>query len=243
LADKTRELLFDALRRAAADPAGVLLHGNRKTPGLFPTTAAARQTALRSKEEGYLRVVADEPNGKGMHEICALTEKGLAYLLEQTSPKQVLEDLVSALQTRQHHVAELVATARQWESGLVALAATVTRVLHEIGKPGALPLRSAAAAQPVCGNGSEAWTAELAAYLRKRQSAEIAGDCPLPELYRHLQAAGPAVSIGRFHDELRRLHDSQQVRLHPWTGPLYEIPEPAYALLVGHVVAYYASLR
>ena len=39
------------------------------------------------------------------------------------------------------------------------------------------------------------------------------------------------------------LHETSQVYLHPWTGPLYDIPEPPYALLVGHEVAYYASVR
>ena len=28
-----------------------------------------------------------------------------------------------------------------------------------------------------------------------------------------------------------------------WTGPLYAIPEPPLALLVGHEIAYYASPR
>ena len=31
--------------------------------------------------------------------------------------------------------------------------------------------------------------------------------------------------------------------VHPWTGPMYEMPEPSFALLVGHEVAYYASYR
>jgi hypothetical protein len=39
------------------------------------------------------------------------------------------------------------------------------------------------------------------------------------------------------------LHDREQVYLHPWTGPLYAMPEPAFALLIGHEVAYYANLR
>jgi hypothetical protein len=51
------------------------------------------------------------------------------------------------------------------------------------------------------------------------------------------------LTIGRFHDGLRRLHDEGQAYLHPWTGPLYAMPEPAFALLVGHEVAYYASPR
>ena len=74
-------------------------------------------------------------------------------------------------------------------------------------------------------------------------SAGAGQDCPLPELYRALTPREPPPSIGAFHDCLRRLHADGRVYLHPWTGPLYTLPEPAYALLVGHNVAYYASTR
>ena len=53
----------------------------------------------------------------------------------------------------------------------------------------------------------------------------------------------PSLTIGRFHDTLRQLHEEEKVYLHPWSGPLYEIPEPPYAVLIGHEVAYYASIR
>jgi hypothetical protein len=69
------------------------------------------------------------------------------------------------------------------------------------------------------------------------------GDCPLPELFRRLHMGDAGLTIGRFHDRLRLLHQGRKVYLHPWTGPLYEMPEPAYALLVGHEIAYYASFR
>lgn len=69
------------------------------------------------------------------------------------------------------------------------------------------------------------------------------GDCPLPELFRRLQVHDADLTIGVFHDRLRLLHQGGKIYLHPWTGPLYEMPEPAYALLVGHEIAYYASLR
>jgi hypothetical protein len=42
---------------------------------------------------------------------------------------------------------------------------------------------------------------------------------------------------------LRQLREQQQIELHPWTGPLYAIPEPVYALLCGHEVVYYARKR
>jgi hypothetical protein len=65
----------------------------------------------------------------------------------------------------------------------------------------------------------------------------------LPELYRQARRADPGLSLGAFHDGLREFHAAGRLYLHPWTGPLYEIPEPACALLVGHEVAYYASPR
>lgn len=67
-------------------------------------------------------------------------------------------------------------------------------------------------------------------------------DCPLPDLFRTLAANGP-LTIGEFHDCLRELHAEGRVSLPQWTGPLYALPEPQYALLIGHGIAYYASLR
>jgi hypothetical protein len=52
-----------------------------------------------------------------------------------------------------------------------------------------------------------------------------------------------SLTIGHFHDTLRELHEQEKIYLHPWTGPLYEMAEPAYALLAGHEIAFYASIR
>jgi hypothetical protein len=62
-------------------------------------------------------------------------------------------------------------------------------------------------------------------------------------VYRRLRDAHRPLTIGQFHDGLRQLHEDEQIYLHPWTGPLYAMPEPAFALLIGHEVAYYASER
>jgi hypothetical protein len=86
----------------------------------------------------------------------------------------------------------------------------------------------------------DAWQEGVLTYLARRQAAE---DCPLPELYQQARQAAEGLTIGGFHDGLRRLHDAGLIYLHPWTGPLYALPEPPFALLVGHEIAYYASPR
>ena len=74
-------------------------------------------------------------------------------------------------------------------------------------------------------------------------SAAAGQDCPLPDLYRSLTCREAPPTIGAFHDCLRALNAAGQIYLHPWTAPLYAMPEPAYALLSGHNVAYYVSAR
>lgn len=237
MADKPVQLILEALGRAAAEPAGVPLHGGKAAAGLFATTAPAKQAAQRCKDEGYLRVVRTESRGKTVQEVCALTEKGLAYLLSQVSPRQVLEDFVRALESRQAQVDELLAVARQTQDTLDGLKATAEKVLRQLGKPS-----SPAGAVP-SGNGSETWRAVALSYLAQWQASGSSEDCPLPTLFARARQAEPGLGIGHFHDGLRGLYEDEKIYLHPWTGPLYEIPEPQFALLIGHDIAYYASIR
>jgi hypothetical protein len=248
MANKSTSLILDALTKAMAQPAGVPLHGNKKLPGLFTASASARQAAQRCLEDGYLRVVHREPRGSSVRDFCALTEKGLAYVLSQLSPRQVLEELVHTLQARKAQVAELITMIHQWQAGLDSLQITVEKALQQIQPPGNASVPGPSPSV----NGrtdlksvpqQEAMTADLLATLGLWQPSGVPADCPLPELYRRTEPNAPALTIGRFHDSLRRLHETGKIYLHPWTGPLYEIPEPPYALLVGHEVAYYASVR
>jgi hypothetical protein len=237
LADKTTQLVLDALSRAVTDPGGVPLFGGKAAPGLLVASTAAKQAAQLCKDEGYLRVVRTETKGKTVQEICAITEKGLAYLLSQVSPRHVLEEFVRALESRQAEVGDLVAAAQQTRASFDALKATAEKVLQQLGQP------SSPAVDAVFSNGADTWVVGALSYLAQRQTAAAMEDCPLPELYQHARQTWSALTIGQFHDGLRRLYQQEAIYLHPWTGPLYDIPEPALALLVGHEIAYYASRR
>jgi hypothetical protein len=268
VADKSNQLILTALSRAAAAPAGVPLHGSKTNAGLFPSNAAGKQAAQRCQEDGYLCLVPDAEapllNGEAGGTItlakkksakaplCTITEKGLAYLLSQVSPRQVLEDFVRALETRQGQADELLDLARQMRHNLEALKVNVDKVLRQTYQTegsterGGLKalfagfLNDSDSSRGPSASASETslFDAVLAELTRWQQTC-ASEDCPLPHLYRQASAA----SIGQFHDGLRQLHDLEKIYLHPWTGPLYDIPEPPYALLIGHEIAYYASIR
>jgi DNA-binding PadR family transcriptional regulator len=271
VADKLTQHITDALGRAAAEPAGLPLFAARGDPGLFPTTA--KPAAHKAVSDGLLYVARTETKGKATRELHALTEKGWDHLLAAVNPRQVLEDFVRALEARQGEVGELLGTARRMAESLHGLREAVARVLPQVtatrvfsrdaesaerSVPAAL--RSADSASRLSGNPTgtshmngtalleppvetrtelaEAVLARLADW-----SGAAGEDCPLPELFRSLTTREPPPTIGEFHDCLRKLHAGGAIYLHPWTGPLYALPEPAVALLVGHGVAYYASPR
>jgi hypothetical protein len=239
LADKLTPLILDALGRAALAPAGTPLVGTKKAPGLFPATNLGRQAAKRTCDDGFLAKVLSAPPGR--RELVAVTDKGREYLLEQSNPKLVLEDLVRAVEARHEQVDELIDAAHRMQAGLDAIKDVVERMMPSVAglcEAGRGPNGHAAPASQRPATEED----DLCEHLtRWHESAP--GDCPLPELYRRLRDAHPDLTVGRFHDGLRDLHDRERVYLHPWTGPLYALPEPAFALLIGHEVAYYASLR
>jgi hypothetical protein len=252
LADKLTPLILDALGRAALAPGGTPLVGTRTVSGLFPATNLGRQAAKRACEDGMLAKVLSDPPGR--RELVAVTEKGREFLLEQSNPKQVLEDLVRAVEARHEQVRDLIDAARQMQAGLDAIKDVVEQILPSVSSSVAGLCEAGRgshsrdsgeprpASQRPATEGAAAWADDLCEHLSHWHDA-APGDCPLPELFHRLRDAHPDLTIGRFHDGLRALHDRERVYLHPWTGPLYALPEPAFALLIGHEVAYYCSLR
>jgi hypothetical protein len=230
LVEPSAALVVEALGRAAAAPDGLPLFAGKSSPGLFASTPTARQAAQRCKDEGLLRVLRAESKGKSAQEICTITDKGLAYVLDESSPRALIEELNRTLDTRGACVQKLVQEAQQVGETFQTLRGVVEKLVEHLQK-------SADDAQQA------AWPKAVLAHLKERQEKSAVGDCPLPSLYRQARETAAALTVGQFHDGLRQLYEQQAIYLHPWTGPLYDLPEPALALLVGHEVAYYASVR
>jgi hypothetical protein len=255
------------LSRAAA-ATGLPLHGNRTTEGLFPMSAAGKQAAQKCCDAGYLAVVPTEPAAGGATPeggtatlvrkktapaLYTVTDAGLEFLLARVSPKAVLEDFLRALQARQGELGELCQLTRQTLAATEALHACVAKAIEQVASPSAgagsnlKALFRTFLTEPPHDQAPATAAADLDACLLQElerwQQSGASEDYPLPQLYHHVAEHKSGVTIGSLHDALRRLHDSGKVYLHPWTGPLYELPEPAHALLIGHGVAYYASIK
>ncbi len=232
MADRNSHHLLEGLRRAAAEPSGASLHAGKGTSGLFPATAAGRLAAQRGKDEGYLRSIEISANGKPGSETCAITEKGLAYLERECDPRHLLEDLVRAIEAREGQLAELLTRVGAWQGGMAELRAVAERYLQ-----------AATHLDPSDPDSRDPQAEAVLRCLAEWQGTGTAEDCPLPVLIHRVRETLPALTLGQFQDALRSLKEQNRIYLHPWTGPLYAMPEPACALLSGHEVAYYASLR
>lgn len=273
MADKLTQTILDGLTRAASESTGLPLIASRSEPGLFPATTLGRAAAQKCQADGLLTVARTEARGRSNCEFLTLTDSGWEFLLARVNPKHVLEDFVRVLESRQGDVHGLLEVAKRMADSLDGLKDAVGRVLPQIETatirrpepdPANAECEQGSYAHDFANgvveermngthgmNGTallEAPVTELTGALLARladwaSSAGASEDCPLPELYRSLGTRDPAPTVGEFHDCLRMLHGRGKVYLHPWTGPLYSMPEPTYALLVGHNVAYYASIR
>lgn len=236
MADRSGQLVIQALRRATT--AGTPLHGSRSQPGLFPTTPAGRQAARSAREQGLLEIL------DGSEDRCVLTDKGLDYLLGEIEPRHVLEDLVRILEEREQQLTQLLLEVRTLQDQLRHLTNIARVVLplakERCGRPFDSDIPEISGPSSALGASGKEGEAALLAHLRDWEGP---GDFPLPLLFRQLVSTVPGMTLGRFHDILRRLRETQQVYLHPWTGPKYDLPEPNCALLVGHDIVYYVSLR
>src|SRR5262249_20198917 len=134
VADKLTQQIIEALTRVAAEPVGLPLYSSKADAGLFPNTAGAKPAAQKCLADDLLRVIGTSTTAKTPRDLYGLTEKGWEFLLAAVNPKQVLEDFVRVLETRQGEVGELLDTARRMADSLQGLKEAVARVLPVVSE-------------------------------------------------------------------------------------------------------------
>lgn len=230
------ELIVDAIKAAITSPGEHRLFRSGKLPGLFPLRIGPfAEAALLALRDGLLETVRTDVKGKIVTEWVKATPRGLDFAHEHDSPKSVLNELKSLLDTTRAGIpawlenarGELARLATQFEEQ----AAATLRRLDEIAERVESALRRADVNGPTCGEAVSKlvpWAMEALAYLDQRNQQRVPGDCPLPELFAALRERHPEITLPTFHDGLRRLHDIRALRLVPTPAP----GEPEFAIVV-----------
>jgi hypothetical protein len=245
--DRVGELIVEALRQALADPAEQRLYKSGKLGGLFAGRGgAAGEAAARALREGLLEVVRRETRGKTTTEWVRLAPAGVDFLHQHESPVRALEDLRAALRLNRQAVpawleemrdglraldGRLADDARRWQERLEALARRVDEALGRIERMTPPLPEDVARDFP--------WAIDAINYLDRRKNGGAPGGCPLPELFAALRRQHASLSLGGFHDGLRRLHGRHALRLAPAGGAA--MAQPEFALLEGDAVLYHAA--
>ena len=104
----------------------------------------------------------------------------------------------------------------------------------------ALGLRLSPAADPPA-----APVADLdgAVFAAVRAKTDRSGAAKLATVFKALQSGDQALTIGQFHDALRRLSAAGMVKLSPFTGAQYQLTDPETCLLCGREIMAYAEAR
>ena len=209
----------------ALESAGVCSLFNKKgVQGLFPLSASGKLAAKYCFEMRLLKVV--EQSTKPFTEMVKITRLGIRAVLEGIKIDRLLENASAIIESPAEK--NVINPA----DGDMAFYQSLEKVAGSIALKLGAPL-------------SEEFSSpakHIFILLKEWSDSGRAGDCQLYYLYQHLSPLCPGITPGAFHDALRNLRQKKLIELHPWTGPLYEIPKPELALMAGHEIACYASL-
>jgi hypothetical protein len=249
MADRLTETLLEALKSALAAPSEERLFRAGKLTGLFPgRVGVSADAAAKALRDELLEISRTETKGKAVIEWAKLTPRGVEFLHQHESPVRALHELRDVLhatrsglpawvaemrQTLSGLGDQITADSRKFEAKLDALSQRVEEALRRLETQGPSLPPTVTEAAP--------WAADALTYLDHRRITDANGHCPLPELFAALAVQYPGLSVGTFHDGLRRLQRERVLRLTPFEGTTSSLPQPEYAILDGATLLYYAS--
>jgi hypothetical protein len=154
-----------------------------------------------------------------------------------------LGDSVNYLERNVEQLASISTKLEETRQALKSQKEMVSKLQERLQPPdmkGLLHKLQAPSVAAVVTDSQPDWLAAALEFLADYQRQNPYGHCPLPELF-HRVAERRGLSIGQFHDGLRRLVQERRIRLHPFTGAAYQLQEEQYALVAGQEIKYYAE--
>lgn len=231
-----------------------------KVAGIFPSGAAGKKLLSHAVDQGWLEECPDpNPPAKAPKTpvvFARITSEGRAWVMGQLSLKPALEAVSEALKQQAATVAneaEGSSTAEALLANLHVALEEVTRAVRAVdaeqrqrGAEQATLLNEVRSLveQAMREDGTATSTASplsprIAEFVREWHTLHRAG-CPFQILFAELQKTEPNLTIGQFHDLLRKEKEAGRVALSGWSKTIDELPDAKLAMLIPRTVLYYA---
>lgn len=246
------EMILEALERTLAAPEPRKLHGTKASPGVFlSSNAAAKSAAQQCLDLGLIEQRGEQKSKTKSAPLYGIAPAGVAFLLDHSPVQQALRSTSLGVENLQQLTGACQRTLAQVQQHLAQLSEVVRTTAARVQPPDVKSLLAAAhkspapsAAAPAPGEpgGSLAeLQAELLAHLQQQKRQAPLRPVELPQLFRSARSRQPALTLGQFHDALRRLAEARRIRLSPFTQAMYQLAEPECAMIIGREIMYYAD--
>ncbi|WP_143302152.1 hypothetical protein [Candidatus Entotheonella palauensis] len=245
MAKSIEDWMLEALEHACAEPTPLKLHGTKANPGIFLSKAAAAQAASdRCLDDGLLQKAGEVKKGRTTTELYTITPKGVEYVLQRAMVPRLLDAMLNAAERNNQLVGQCQQSLEMVQKQTQHLQSVVEQVASRVQPPDVEQILQRLVQhrpnlQPVA---EASGAADILSQIQAHRVHSPLHSCPLPDLFRQCQQQAPDLTIGQFHDDLRRLARENRIRLLPFTQALYLLEEPEYALLWGREIMYYADV-
>ena len=264
----TEDLIREALERALADPTPRKLHGTKANPGIFlSSSAAAKAAAQQCLQQALIAVCGEQRTKSKVVPLYGLAPAGIAYLLEHDPLQQLLAATQDAVERLVQTGADCQQTLTRVQQQAVRLQDVIQQAAARLQPPDLEPMLAAVRTASSQGQGAErpgtdgqpasasAPTVERGAspvsdarladalqqHVQQHQRQSPMRLLDMPQLFRFARSREPALTLGQFHDLVRRLSDAGRIRLSPFTQAMYQLQEPECAMIVGREIMYYVE--
>jgi hypothetical protein len=202
-------------------------------------------------ERGWVEETGElQGKGKSAKQMFRITAAGVEFAISRSESARLLSDLLDVADAQRSTLDGIRSQLDANSKRLDAQGTLLQRLQDRVVPPDLSALLSAGRGSKSQGESiarpapqtqaSAGWLNSAVDFARQYRQKNPLGSCPLPELFRGV--AEPAgMSIGQFHDGVRQLVRERRLRLHPWTGPMYQLKDEQYALMLGQEIKFYAD--
>jgi hypothetical protein len=236
-----RQAALEALASSLGDSDPKILYGSKAAPGFFTGSGAATKSAAEACiAEGWLEDTGTK-NGtaRSAKSLFRLTAKGRKAILDNNPTKKLLESLDQVAKDQLGEIQGIALVLKALSAKVETFGGAVQNVLEKVHHSADSTVHNKSTANGNVNGPTPLEEVEVELIARARQHT-INNPLALPELYKTLKTLSSRLTLGEFHDCVRRLWKEGRIKLGPYTRSYGVIASDYEAMFLDGQVMYYA---